>query len=534
MHADADVLTAAEIAARLDALGVHEHPGDRDVLDKVCSPPTTWGFTGQWCRYAQVATEEWVTDELNSRHNETLDRYMRLASMWRYGCLPDEAALQNALDALAERLAELRHATGQTVGRYEAQSMWEWAADKVPRMTDERVRDEVKHSHDDGNRFFAKGAGLLALDLAETVMDSITCGIDDLTKQYYVYDGGVWRSGQGRIEERVAALLGNRYRSAHADTVLDLIRLSDVPRITCNPVPDYINVPNGMVDWKTGALIDHDPVQLCTVQLPVEYHADAVCPRVDQFLSDVLPGDCIESGFIWEVIGYAMYSGNPLHIAVLFYGIGRNGKGTLVRLLKALVGQHNCSAVGLHELTENRFRAATLHGKLANLAGDLPARWIGNTALFKAITGDDMIQGEHKYGQVFEFTPWALPVYSANKPFGSADSSEGWWSRWVVVEFPKVFTGTEDRHLDEQLQTEDELRGVMARGIAALPALMGRGRFAEPKSVRQAKVKFIAASDAVRSWINECAALSTAPGHPATNFTALTFRTRSTTAPPRP
>jgi putative DNA primase/helicase len=240
---------------------------------------------------------------------------------------------------------------------------------------------------------------------------------------------------------------------------------------------------------------------------------------------EVLPADCVESGFIWEVIGYAMYSGNPLHVAVLFHGKGRNGKGTLIRLLKALVGQHNCSAVGLHELVENRFRAATLYGKLANLAGDLDARWVGNTAMFKAITGGDLIQGEFKYGAAFDFTPWALPIYSANKAFGSSDSSEGWWSRWVVVPFPNVFTGTENRQLDTWLQTDAELRGVMRKGIAALPALMARGRFVEPESMNEAKETFIAASDAVRAWIAEQCTLESDAWEPRTKlYDAYAYR----------
>ncbi len=53
------------------------------------------------------------------------------------------------------------------------------------------------------------------------------------------------------------------------------------------------------------------------------------------------------------------------------------------------------------------------------------------------------------------------------------------------------------------LQTEPELRGVMARGIAALPALLDRGYFLKPPSVREAKAAFIVASDAVRSWVDE-------------------------------
>ena len=108
------------------------------------------------------------------------------------------------------------------------------------------------------------------------------------------------------------------------------------------------------------------PDYLSTVQLPVVYDQKAQCPAFEKFLTQVLPPDCYEptedspQGFIWELIGYLMYSGNPLHIAILLRGSGRNGKGTLIRVFKALLGEHNTSAVGLHDLTENRFRTATL------------------------------------------------------------------------------------------------------------------------------------------------------------------------------
>jgi putative DNA primase/helicase len=185
---------------------------------------------------------------------------------------------------------------------------------------------------------------------------------------------------QARIEEQIAALLDNRHRNAHNRNVLDPIRLSpNTRRIVCEPQLAYITVRNGMVDWRTGDLLEHSPDYLSTVQLPVEYHKEcARCPKFDKFLAEVLREDCLQ--FIWEVIGYAMYSGNPFDVAILLYGIGRNGKGTLIRVLKAPLGEETCSAVGLHDLVQNRFRAATLYGKLANLAGDLDARWIVNTA----------------------------------------------------------------------------------------------------------------------------------------------------------
>lgn len=352
--------------------------------------------------------------------------------------------------------------------------------------------------------------GLRARVLANTVMQSVRCGFSDTDERFYVYNNGVWLPNRGTIEAEIAHFLGDRYRNTHSRNALDLIRYSpNTQRITCDPLPQYINVRNGMLNWATGELLDHSAEYRSTVQLPVAYDPAATCPHFDRFLAEVLPKDCYEptdespSGFVWELIGYTLYSGNPLHIAVLLYGRGRNGKGALIRTLKRLLGDRNCATAGLHELAENRFRTATLFGKLANLAGDLDGRWLNNTATFKAITGGDWIQGEHKYGAAFDFQPWALPFYSTNKAFGSADSSEGWVARWVVVPFPTSFLGREDRQLEARLQSDAELRGILARGAHALPALIARGRLPEPKTVREAKAAFVAASDAVRSWLDE-------------------------------
>lgn len=362
---------------------------------------------------------------------------------------------------------------------------------------------------DGGNEHYFGRDGLQARNVAEAVMRSVTCGYGAVDQRLYVYDNGVYVPNDGSIEAEVARLLGNRYRNTHCRNVVDLIRYSpDTARITRDPRPEWINLRNCMLRWANGEQRSHGPEYLSTVQLPIDYAPDATCPEFEKYLAQVLPRDCYEPtldgpGFIWELIGYALYSGNPLHVAILLYGNGRNGKGVLLRVLKRLIGERNCSTVTLHELVENRFRAATLYGKVANLAGDLDARWLDNTATFKAITGGDTIQGEHKYGAVFDFAPWALPIYSTNKAFGSADSSEGWVARWVVVPFPMSFVGREDRGLDARIQSDAELRGILRRAVDALPALMKRGRLPEPDSVREAKQRFIVASDAVRSWLDD-------------------------------
>ena len=371
---------------------------------------------------------------------------------------------------------------------------------------------EHRHDAKAADALFTRD-GLQVASLAEVVKGKITHGRGQ-DGRLWAYNGGVWQPDtDDTIPAAITTVLGERYRRAHLTNVLDVLRFDQAaPRIHGDPVGEYVNLANGLYDWRTGSLHPHDPAVLSTVQLPVPWATAGDCPAVVEFLNQVLDADCIEPtddspGFVWELIGYILMSGNPLHTAILLFGSGRNGKGTFLRLLLALIGERNVSSVALHDLVSNRFRVATLFGKLANIAGDLDSKWLESTALFKAITGGDQVQAELKYGATWDFVPWAVPVFSANKAFGSPDSSEGYFSRWTVVPFPNTFVGVEDRNLTAKITTKTELSGVLHKALAALPILMGRGRLPEPASVAAAKHEFIVASDPVRAWIAERADL---------------------------
>jgi phage/plasmid-associated DNA primase len=161
------------------------------------------------------------------------------------------------------------------------------------------------------------------------------------------------------------------------------------------------------------------------------------------------------------------------------------------------------SAVPLHSLVDNRFRVAELEGRLANIAGDLDSTWLESTALFKAITGGDSVTAERKYGAPFDFSPFAVPVYSANAVWGTPDTSAGYMSRWVVLPFPNSFEGVEDRGLDAALSAPSELEGVLVRAVEGLRAVIAAGNFTEPASVGEAFARFRDESDPVSAFMRE-------------------------------
>lgn len=360
----------------------------------------------------------------------------------------------------------------------------------------EIVEDDWKPPRKPGDYFGSDGIDidLLASDVLD--MGPLLWGRDG---GFWSYDHGVWSSEPTAVEKRVVRLLRGRFRGAHATNAAAYVR-HQIGTIDCDPTPDLMNFANGMLDWRTGDLLPHAPHYGSTVQFPVAWDPDAECPYFDRFLNQMLTPDFVT--LVWEVIGYMMLSGNPLQKAILFHGTGSNGKGTVMRIIEALLGANNVSAVSLDSLNTNRFASSSLFGRIANLAGDIDATFQESTARFKQLTGGDLLDAEEKHKQSFRFTSWAVPIFSANKIPGSADVSHGYLRRWVTIKFARTITEAEvDLGLEDRLQSE--LPGIAAKGVRVLRGLMERGKFFADGDVKQDQAEFAEAIDQVRQWIVE-------------------------------
>lgn len=347
---------------------------------------------------------------------------------------------------------------------------------------------------------FFDNDGVLAEQLASCIegMGPLASSSDG---RFWQWIGGTWipePPDQSIVEKRSVVFLRNKFRAAHAKAAAGIIRAT-APRISCDPVPEYVNFKNGLLDWKRGVLEEHRPSMMSTVQMGCEWIPEAPCPKFDRFLEQVVPPDCID--LMWDLIGYLMFSGNDFHTAVMLVGEGRNGKGTFLRLVQRIIGHENTCSVSLRQLAEgsDRFATADLYGRSCNIAGDIDGSYIKDTAMFKSVTGGDRITGQFKFKNAFTFEPWAVPIFSANKIPASADATVGYLARWLVIPFPHSFVGTENRKLDSELAAE--MPGVAAKAMRALPALLERGRWDLPAAAREAKERFAQDVDHIRRWI---------------------------------
>jgi len=165
----------------------------------------------------------------------------------------------------------------------------------------------------------------------------------------------------------------------------------------------------------------------------------------------------------------------------MFLGSGRNGKGVTITLLRSLLGHGNYASNSLRHLTENTYGIASLYGKLANVAGEISDKAIGESGPLKWLSGGEPIGAEFKYHGSFEFVNYAKLVFSANKLPKSKDYTLGFVDRWVIPVFSQTFQLGDpktDVNLASSITSSDtEMQGLLCWALTGLRRLLKNNNF---------------------------------------------------------
>jgi putative DNA primase/helicase len=378
----------------------------------------------------------------------------------------------------------------------------------------EAVRAQVEHliqRAEAGSYIIRDKNGNPKLDLAKLAGDLLAeFGFKTLvdTDELLVYRDGVWSYGgeafvQGECQRRleVTELLT---RHKVEEVIGHIKRSTHIDRRLFNREKYLVNLKNGVLDVHSRELLPHSSDFLSTICIPVPYDTEVDCPRIKQFLAEVLSPEDIP--VIEELFGYCLIPDYTIQRSFLFVGEGSNGKSTLLNLLKAFIGGENCANVPWHALELDRFAKSALEGKLVNLFADLPTRGLNTTTAFKMLTGGDSIGTEKKFRDFYSFVNFARLVYSTNRPPKVYDEdSYAFWRRWVIIRFPNQFTGAgEDKAILSKLTTETELSGLLNLALIGLEHLLKNGDFSYTKTVDETTEFYQRTADPVYAFIQDC------------------------------
>jgi putative DNA primase/helicase len=342
---------------------------------------------------------------------------------------------------------------------------------------------------------------------AKALSPGMALGVDS---RFYEYAGGIFLPDVGKpneststraIRRRLNNILPDKTISNNTVATVEskMIDNFELPRLSSTPDLERVNLANCTYLWRTHTVEDHSPEHLSTTQIPVQFDDAATCPKFDAWLSKVVPTDSL--AMTWEALGYALMPGNPYQMAFLLHGPGGTGKSTFLRLLEHMLGHGNVSNLSLKKLSESGFAVAELQDKLANICGDLDAKFLEDSSPFKQLTGQDTVSTARKYGAEFTFRPYAVPIFSANELWRSSDTTDSYFRRWTILPFPNKVKDTDPDFLEEDLLAEAP--GIFNKAMANLRVLMDRGAFQPSSTSMKLFEQFRTEADVVLQWLSD-------------------------------
>jgi putative DNA primase/helicase len=260
--------------------------------------------------------------------------------------------------------------------------------------------------------------------------------------------------------------------------------LEDGPHL---PAIEFVSCQNGLLHLPSRKLIAHTPSFFTHSALPFSYDPNAPLPIAWlSFLNSVWGDDPDAIGTLQEMFGYFLIWDTRQQKLFLIVGPKRSGKGTIGRVLTALLGRDNVEAPTLVGLGTN-FGLAPLIGKPlaiisdARLGGKADQQLIAERLL--SISGEDSLTIDRKYKSAWTGRLPTRFLILTNELPRLADASGALASRFITLVMTKTFYGREELGLESRLLAE--LPSILNWALIGRDRLMQRGYFVPPASSLQ-------------------------------------------------
>jgi putative DNA primase/helicase len=223
--------------------------------------------------------------------------------------------------------------------------------------------------------------------------------------------------------------------------------------------PWLLNVKNGTVDLKTGALREHRREDYITKIATVDFDSRADCPVWKKFIMEIMnyEGELIR--FLQTAAGWGITGDTSEQTMFILFGSGANGKSTFLNTIMNLFGDY-CTATPTETfMKKNQER---IGNDIARLRG---TRFVTTTEadqgrrlsepLIKQITGNDTLTARFLYGEYFNFVPTFKIFMATNHKPIIRGTDYGIWRRIKLIPFTTTITpDRQDKHLEQKLVKE--------------------------------------------------------------------------------
>lgn len=274
---------------------------------------------------------------------------------------------------------------------------------------------------------------------------------------------------------------------------------------------DWMALENGIFDlpaWLDGSanpLRSHSVCYFTLNAVPHEYDVAATCSAWFEFLADVYDDDRERINLLQEFFGYLLTADTRMQSILMLVGPRRSGKGTILRVLRRLVGEGNCASPRLTTLG-GTFGLWGLVGKTVAILPDAHlgrgSEAMATLEVLKSISGEDELEIHRKNLPPINVRLGVRFVVAVNDLPKFSDNAGAIGSRLLILPHDRSFEGREDRELEAKLAAEAS--GVFRWALEGLRRLREVGRFTDPAKSRQIRSDFERLSSPVAAFLADC------------------------------
>lgn len=397
----------------------------------------------------------------------------------------------------------------------------ETALAKIEAQKDQHAKLQREHTTDTGN---AERLVSLHGDRVRYVHDA---------RRWHVWNGASWapdRRGEAAKLARETAtqtmlaaiempegkerdgLIRWGFQSENAARIKSTLEVAQSHSAVAALVEDFdndpwsLNVQNGIVDLRTGALRAHDPDAMHS-KIAGAALTDDECPRWKQFLAEVLPDDAVRHYF-QKLAGYSLAGDIGENVLPFAYGDGANGKSVAFAVLRHVFGDYATEAPadllmarrddGDHPTVIYSMRGFRLVTTQEVEAGKRMA-----SGLMKRLTGEPTLKARRMRQDFEEFANVTTLWLAANDKPEVNGLDEAVWRRIRLLPFTVTIPESQrDPALPAKLKAE--ANGILGWLVKGMMLYHAEG-LTPPAAVKAATAEYRDESNPLREWADsEC------------------------------
>lgn len=299
------------------------------------------------------------------------------------------------------------------------------------------------------------------------------------------------------IEEKMT-LFGATVKSGVKSNYLEAFKRVGRQRMPEDASELWIQFKDKIHNLKTGEIHEATPDFFLTNPIPHECITGKETPFIDECFESWVGKDNVL--LLKEIIAFCMMPKYFLHRIFCFIGSGRNGKSTYLDLVRRCIGDINCCSSDLDDIMGNRFEVAKLYKKLVCMMGETNFNTMGKTSKLKKLCGGDIIGFEFKNKNPFDAVNYAKLLISTNGLPQTTDKTEGFYRRWVLIDFPNKFS--EKRDILSEVPPE-EYAALCGQCIEIAQRLYKERQFTNEGTIKDRMERYEAHSNPLNKFIKE-------------------------------